>query len=60
VSFKETYEWHSAYVIVPGGMVLSGVEAVAKDYNVVASAVALLMIVFGFVLPYLAYYEVGS
>jgi len=60
MGFKETFEFHNSYVVFPVVSVLIGVEAIVKDYNVVASSVGLLMIVFGVVLPLMAYYEVGS
>jgi len=60
MGFKETYEWHASYVVFPVATLLTGVDAIVKDYNVVASSVGLLMIVFGVVLPLMAYYEVGS
>jgi len=58
MGFRETFEWHNSYVLFPVMSVLIGVEAIVKGYNVVASGFGLLMIVFGFVLPLMAYYEV--
>jgi hypothetical protein len=59
MGFRETYEWHTAYVVFPVVTVLSGAEIMVKGYNVVASAVGLVMIVLGILLPLLAYYEVS-
>jgi len=58
MGFRESFEFHNSYVLFPVLSFFIGVDAIVKNYNVVASAVGLLMIVFGFVLPLMAYYEV--